>query len=355
MVAISKASHTLVPPEPQGSGGAKLSCRGLWKIFGRDPPQALALAKAGQPGPLDHIAAVRNTSFDVAEGESFVIMGLSGSGKSTLIRCIARLVDPTAGEILIDGSDILKAPARDLIEIRRRKMSMVFQHFGLLPHLTVLDNVAYPLRIQGRSRNAREQRARDVIELVGLKGREKNYPRELSGGQQQRVGIARSLAADPEIWLLDEPFSALDPLIRRQMQDEFLNLQRSLRKTIVFITHDFLEAVKLADRVAIMRDGAIVQIDRPARLILAPADDYVAAFTRDVPRGQVLTAGHIAVPDMTPGNVDGEATADTILDDLIERFVDGDRRLVVLGNNRAILGMLTRQTLLRALSTIRAR
>ena len=355
MVVMSKASHMLDPPEPEGSGGVKLSCRGLWKIFGRDPARALALARTGQHQSPDHIAAVKDTSFDIVEGESFVIMGLSGSGKSTLIRCIARLVDPTAGEILIDGANILKAPARELIAIRRRKMSMVFQHFGLLPHLSVLDNVAYPLRIQGRSRGAREQRAKDVIALVGLKGREKNYPRELSGGQQQRVGIARSLAADPEIWLLDEPFSALDPLIRRQMQEEFLTLQRSLRKTIVFITHDFLEAVKLADRVAIMRDGSFVQVDRPARLILAPADDYVAAFTRDVPRGQVLTAGHIAVPDMAPGNVDGEVTADTILDDLVEQFVDGDRRLVVLGNNRAVMGTLTRQTLLKALSATRAR
>ena len=282
-------------------------------------------------------------------------MGLSGSGKSTLIRCIARLIEPTAGEILVDGEDILKATSRNLIEIRRRKMSMVFQHFGLLPHLTVLDNVAYPLRVQGAPRHMREQRAMELIELVGLKGREKNHPRELSGGQQQRVGIARSLAADPEIWLLDEPFSALDPLIRRQMQDEFIVLQRSLRKTVVFITHDFLEAVKLADRVAIMRDGSIVQLDAPARLILAPADEYVAAFTRDVPRGQVLTAGHIAVADVPPSSIDGEVSADTFLDDLIEYFVDTDRRLAVVGENRTVIGMLTRQTLLKALSGVKSR
>ncbi len=340
------------PPESQDSGGPKLSCRGLWKIFGRNPSQAIVAARAGLPALPDHIAAVRNIGFDVAAGENFVIMGLSGSGKSTLIRCIARLVEPTAGEILIDGDDILRKSAQALIEIRRRKMSMVFQHFGLLPHLTVLDNVAYPLRVQSLPRNACERRAMEVIELVGLKGREKNYPRELSGGQQQRVGIARSLAANPEIWLLDEPFSALDPLIRRQMQDEFLALQRSLRKTIVFITHDFLEAVKIADRVAIMRDGEFVQVDRPARLILAPADSYVAAFTRDVPRGHVLTAGDIAVPEAARGNYDGEVEATVVLDELIKRFVDRDLRLVVLGKNRRVMGDLSREILLRALAGV---
>jgi glycine betaine/proline transport system ATP-binding protein len=313
----------------------------------------MAQVKTGNAPEDNHIVAVRDVSFEIAAGECFVIMGLSGSGKSTLIRCVARLVDSTAGAISLDGQDILKASPSELIAIRRRKMSMVFQHFGLLPHLTVLDNVAYPLRIQGISRNAREARANELIGLVGLQGRAKNHPRELSGGQQQRVGIARSLAADPDIWLLDEPFSALDPLIRKQMQDEFLTLQRSLRKTIMFITHDFLEAVKLADRIAIMRNGAFVQVDRPAQLILAPADDYVAEFTRDVPRGQVLTAGHIAIAGEAPGALDGEIAAETLLDDLMERFVNGDRRFAVVKEDRTTVGTLTLAPLLKALSGAR--
>ena len=202
-----------------------------------------------------HIPAVCDVSFDVPEGEIFVIMGLSGSGKSTVVRCLSRLVEPEAGVVLLDGEDLLKKTREELIEIRRHRMGMVFQHFGLLPHQTVLDNVAFPLRVQGLSVSEQRTRAQKMIDLVGLEGRESSYPRQLSGGQQQRVGIARSLAADPEVWLLDEPFSALDPLIRRQMQDEFLRLQKLLNKTIVFITHDFLEALKLADRIAIMNDG----------------------------------------------------------------------------------------------------
>ena len=217
-------------------------------------------------------------------------MGLSGSGKSTLVRCLSRLIEPTAGEIIFEGRDLLKATERELIEIRRHKMGMVFQHFALLPHQTVLGNVAFPLAIQGIDRATREARARKIIELVGLKGRELYFPRQLSGGQQQRVGIARSLAVEPEIWFLDEPFSALDPLIRREMQDEFLRLQNMLRKTIVFITHDFDEAIRLADRIAIMKDGEIIQIGTPEELVTRPATDYVREFTRDVQRAKVISA-----------------------------------------------------------------
>ncbi|HUQ91472.1 MAG TPA: betaine/proline/choline family ABC transporter ATP-binding protein, partial [Bryobacteraceae bacterium] len=240
-----------------------------------------------------HLAAVADASFDIHTGEIFVIMGLSGSGKSTLIRCLSRLIEPTSGEVLLDGRNLLKASPRELTLLRRHAMGMVFQNFGLLPHLTVLDNVAFPLRIQGRATAERQMRAREMIDLVGLQGREGSFPHELSGGQQQRVGIARSLAVGPELWFLDEPFSALDPLIRRQMQDEFLRLQRLLRKTIVFITHDIVEAFRLADRLAIMREGRIIQIGRPANIVLNPADSYVAQFTEDVPLYRVITAGDL--------------------------------------------------------------
>jgi len=278
----------------------QIGCRNVWKLFGRNAelflrdrqaqPTSEEIATAGL------INAVRAVTLDVHEGEIFVIMGLSGSGKSTLVRCMTRLIEPTAGEIMFEGRDLLQANERELIEIRRHKMGMVFQHFALLPHLTVLDNVAFPLAVQGIARVQREQRARAVIELVGLKGREQYYPRQLSGGQQQRVGIARSLAVEPNVWFLDEPFSALDPLIRREMQDEFLRLQNMLRKTIVFITHDFDEAIRLADRIAIMKDGEIIQIGSPEDLVTRPATEYVAEFTRDVQRAKVISAGALMRP-----------------------------------------------------------
>ena len=227
-------------------------------------------------------------------------MGLSGSGKSTIVRCLSRLVEPTSGHILLDGEDLLQASERQLIDLRRRAMGMVFQNFGLLPHLTVLDNVAFPLRIQGKTLSERHVRAREMIELVGLQGREASYPHQLSGGQQQRVGIARSLAVGPELWFLDEPFSALDPLIRRQMQDEFLRLQKMLNKTIVFITHDIIEAFRLADRIAIMREGEVIQIGRPVDIVLNPADDYVAEFTEDVPLLRVLTVRELMEEGAAP-------------------------------------------------------
>ncbi|MEE8533941.1 MAG: glycine betaine/L-proline ABC transporter ATP-binding protein, partial [Alphaproteobacteria bacterium] len=286
--------ETTSPTGDTAARGAKISCEGVWKVFGNGAESFLA-AHGHAPG-LDQLAqagligAVRAVSFAVDEGEIFVIMGLSGSGKSTLVRCMSRLIEPTAGEVIFEGRDLLKASDKDLIEIRRHKMGMVFQHFALLPHLTVLGNVAFPLSVQGVDRATRERRAQEMIDLVGLSGRESYYPRELSGGQQQRVGIARSLSVEPEIWFLDEPFSALDPLIRREMQDEFLRLQKLLEKTIVFITHDFDEAIRLADRIAIMKDGRIIQIGSPEELVTAPADDYVAEFTREIPRAKVLSA-----------------------------------------------------------------
>ena len=283
-----------------GNRTVQIGCRNVWKLFGRS---AETFLRDRQAVPADDeiaaaglISAVRAVTLDVQEGEIFVIMGLSGSGKSTLVRCMTRLIEPTAGEILFEGRDLMQASERELIEIRRHKMGMVFQHFALLPHLTVIDNVAFPLAVQGVARPQREQRAREVIELVGLKGREQYYPRQLSGGQQQRVGIARSLAVEPNVWFLDEPFSALDPLIRREMQDEFLRLQNLLRKTIVFITHDFDEAIRLADRIAIMKDGEIIQIGSPEDLVTRPATGYVAEFTRDVQRAKVISAGALMRP-----------------------------------------------------------
>ncbi len=282
------------------NASVKLACRNVWKLYGKDAAQLLAgrggSMTAAELAERGMIGAVRNCSLSVQEGEIFIVMGLSGSGKSTLVRCLSRLIEPTAGEVDLDGKDLLKASPAELIEIRRHKMGMVFQHFALLPHLTVLENVAFPLSVQGIDRGTRETRAREVIDLVGLKGREGHYPRELSGGQQQRVGIARSLAVKPEVWFLDEPFSALDPLIRREMQSELMRLQSVLKKTIVFITHDFDEAIRLADRIAIMKDGEIIQVGTPEDLVLSPADSYVAEFTREVQRSKVMSAGRIMQP-----------------------------------------------------------
>ena len=282
----------------------KISCCNLWKVYGPSPasffltrePVSDLTKLAEHVRSEDHIPAVVDASFDIEAGEIFVVMGLSGSGKSTLVRCMSRLIEPTSGEVLLDGRDLMKVTQRELIHLRRHQMGMVFQNFGLLPHLTVLDNVALPLRIQGQARSKRQARAREMIELVGLQGRERALPHELSGGQQQRVGIARSLAVKPELWFLDEPFSALDPLIRRQMQDEFLHLQKILQKTIVFITHDINEAFRLGNRLAIMRDGVIIQIGTPAAIVLRPADSYVAQFTEDVSLARVITAGDSISP-----------------------------------------------------------
>jgi len=278
----------------------KLLCRNVWKVFGPNGAGILdelgPEATATQFDARGHMAAVRAVDIAVGEGEIFVIMGLSGSGKSTLVRCLSRLIEPTAGEIWFHGKNLLAASEAEMMQLRRHKMGMVFQHFALLPHLSVLQNVAFPLEVQGQGRATREDTARKMIALVGLAGREYALPRQLSGGQQQRVGIARSLAADPELWFLDEPFSALDPLIRREMQDEFMRLQSVLKKTIVFITHDFDEAIRLADTIAIMKDGAVVQQGTPEDIVLHPATDYVAEFTRAVPRAKVVRAGSLMKP-----------------------------------------------------------
>ena len=324
-----------------------ISCRNAWKIFGPDP-EKFYREKASDMSfdemrAEGYIAGVRDVSVDVSKGEMLVIMGLSGSGKSTLVRCLSRLHDITAGSILVEGQELGALSEKELIELRRRKMGMVFQSFGLLPHRTVLENVAFPLEMRGQDKHERRKRALEVVELVGLSGREDYFPRELSGGQQQRVGIARSLAIEPDIWFLDEPFSALDPLIRREMQDEFLRLQEMLGKTIVFITHDFDEALRLADRIAIMKDGAVEQCDTPDQIVLNPATEYVAKFTEEIDQARVVHAGAIAKPiNGTPEAGDPVAAGKTI-QDLARLLVDDKRDLIpVQGANGAIIGNLDR-------------
>ncbi|SEE70262.1 glycine betaine/L-proline transport ATP binding subunit [Streptomyces sp. Ag109_O5-10] len=328
------------------------SVEGLWKVFGpkadRVPadPELTTLSPAELRTRTGCTAAVRDVSFDVRKGEVFVVMGLSGSGKSTLVRCLTRLIEPTAGAIAIDGEDVRAMDKGRLRELRRHRAAMVFQHFGLLPHRSVLDNVAYGLEIQGVGRSERRERAAEVVVKVGLEGMEQRRPGQLSGGQRQRVGLARALAVDPEVLLFDEPFSALDPLIRRDMQEEVVRLHREEGRTMVFITHDLSEALKLGDRIALMRDGGVVQLGTPEEIVGSPADDYVREFVRDVPREQVMTVrSAMRSPDGT-GAADGpaispEATVAEAIEAVAEagvpaRVVDGDR----------CVGMLDADTLL---------
>ncbi|BDW96243.1 ABC transporter ATP-binding protein [Thalassospira tepidiphila] len=278
-----------------------IEIRNIFKIFGPDPQSALELAKGGADkdeilAKTGHTVGLHDVSLSIEQGETFVVMGLSGSGKSTLIRHLNRLIDPTAGEVSFGGEDILAMDIPTLNAFRRKRLGMVFQRFGLLPHRNVMDNVAYGLEIQGTARKDREAAASKWIERVGLAGYEAKYPDQLSGGMQQRVGLARALATDPEVLLMDEAFSALDPLIRSDMQDELMKLQAELHKTIVFITHDLDEALKIGDRIAILKDGKLVQVGRPEEIVLRPADDYVQAFTRDVNRSRVLRAKSIMEP-----------------------------------------------------------
>ena len=337
----------------------KLTCRNVWKVYGENPGQFFtnrsgavddAKGRAAHIRDNGHIVAAADVSFDVHQGEIFVIMGLSGSGKSTVVRCLSRLVEATAGEIILDGQDLLSASEAELIDIRRHKMGMVFQSFGLLPHLNVIDNIAFPLKLQGIDLAERRKRAERVIELVGLQGREDSYPRQLSGGQQQRVGIARSLAVEPELWFLDEPFSALDPLIRRQMQDEFLRIQQVLHKSIVFITHDFLEALRIADRMAIMRDGAVVQIGTPAELIVNPADDYVAEFSSDVPLVRVLTAAEVAETSAKANENMPRVTSDVPVETLLPQLASHTDGIAVENGSGEILGVATARGVVAALA-----
>ncbi|MGI9400686.1 MAG: quaternary amine ABC transporter ATP-binding protein [Rhizobiaceae bacterium] len=330
----------------------KLVCRNVWKIFGENAEKIITdennTPSHEQIAEADLVAAVRAVNLEVHEGEIFVIMGLSGCGKSTLVRCLSRLVEPSAGEILFNGEYLLTATDAQLIELRRHKMGMVFQHFALLPHLSVLDNVAFPLAIQGTAKQEREDRARQMISLVGLSGREEAMPRQLSGGQQQRVGIARSLAVEPELWFLDEPFSALDPLIRREMQDEFIRLQSVLKKTIVFITHDFDEAIRLADRIAIMKDGEIVQCGTPEEIVLNPATDYVSEFTRAVTKAKVVRVSSLAVTDnkateSTGKNGSAEISDQATVAEAAPLFLEGIDQVRIVDKNGDAQGYIRRQ------------
>ena len=333
----------------------KFSCENVSKLYGKHPerffrehnnnPDTEAIKAAG------YMPAVHNATFDVFEGEILIVMGLSGSGKSTLIRCLARLVEPTYGRVMFEGIDLLQAGKQELIEIRRHKIGMVFQHFALLPHRTVLQNIVFPLEVQGIDRGAREKRGREIIQIVGLEGRGDYYLRELSGGQQQRVGIGRSLAVEPDLWFLDEPFSALDPLIRNEMQDEFIRLQSVLNKTIVFITHDFDEAIKLADRIIIMYDGMIVQIGTAVELLTNPSNDYVEEFTKNVSRGKLLPVSVIMdqADDETRLNV--TVRQDERLSVIADPILASHQDARVVDEDNHVVGVLKRQKLLDALFT----
>ena len=325
----------------------KLVCKNVWKLYGDKPKEFLhqhnnspdqeTIKKAG------YIQAIRDASLEVYENEILVVMGLSGSGKSTLVRCMSRLVDPTIGEIFFENIDMGKLSKKELIEIRRHKMGMVFQHFALFPHRTVIENIAFPLEVQGIKKKDREKSALEIIELVGLEGREDYFPKELSGGQQQRVGIGRSLAVKPELWFLDEPFSSLDPLIRKEMQNEFLKIQSTLKKTIIFITHDFDEAIKLADRIIIMNEGVIVQIGSPEDLIMKPADDYVKEFTEDLPRERLLSVKSIMNNNKNTSNSSSVYEDEKIFKILEKVLSEGS--VSVINRSNEIVGSLDKETI----------
>ena len=331
-----------------------VQCDSVYKIFGENAIEMLQSTN-GVVDPESFreagcVVGVNDASFEVHAGELLIIMGLSGSGKSTLLRCISRLTEATAGKILIEGEDILSMSSKQLIELRRNKMGMVFQSFALLPDRTVLENIAFPLQIKGNSTQESIKRAKDMVDLVGLDGRENYFPRQLSGGQQQRVGIARSLAVEPDLWFLDEPFSALDPLIRKEMQDEFLRLQSVLSKTILFVTHDFDEALRLADRIAIMKDGVIEQLDTPANIVLNPATDYVRKFTQEVPREKILKVESVMDPvDPAEDVNDLRISKDAIIGTVAQAVINAGKPVTVVDKNDTVVGALHASTVISVL------
>ena len=332
----------------------KITCQNVWKVFGPTPERIVEqttpeMSRADIQSETGHVVAVRDVTFDVAEGEIFCVMGLSGSGKSTLIRCLTRLIEPTAGKITINNVDVTAMNESTLRDLRRNDISMVFQKFALFPHRRVVENVAFGLEVRGQERGEREAAALDVLKMVGLDGWEYHYPHELSGGMQQRVGLARALAVDPDVLLCDEPFSALDPLIRREMQDELLRLQKTLNKTIVFITHDFLESLKIGDRIAIMKDGVIVQIGTPEQIVANPANDYVREFTKDVPRVKVLTAAAIMKPLSAENPSSQTIESTTTLEKLIPLTASHDEPIVVVRDGQAV-GQVDRVAVMMALA-----
>ena len=326
-----------------------IELRHVWKVFGQgDGTHAISLAQNGASRAeilkqTQQTVAVRDVSFSVARGETFVVMGLSGSGKSTLIRCLSRLVEPTAGEVFLGGDDLLRMTEDQLIDVRRGRMSMVFQHFGLFPHRKVIDNIAYGLEVQKIDKATRIARANEVLHIVGLDGWANHYPQQLSGGMQQRVGLARALAVDPQILLFDEPFSALDPLIRKEMQDELIRLQKNMQRTVVFITHDFAEALRLGDRIAIMKDGSFDQVGTPEEIVSNPATPYVREFVNDVPRAKVLSVKTVTFegqPVSGARTVLSTAKIETIIPMLLER----DEHITVVDPNNVVIGIVNRQS-----------
>jgi glycine betaine/proline transport system ATP-binding protein len=345
-----------VRPSGSSNGHAQplIKAEGIWKIFGRNADKVIGTDDANLPrGELREktgcVAAVRDVSFEVQPGEVFVVMGLSGSGKSTLVRTLIRLIEPTAGHIEIDGKDVTAASRDELLQLRRHTSSMVFQHFGLLAHRTVLDNVAFGLEVQGVSKGERQARAGEILKLVGLEDAASQFPDELSGGMQQRVGLARAFAVDPKVLLYDEPFSALDPLIRRDMQDEVMRLQAETGKTTVFITHDLPEALRLGDRIAIMRDGRIVQLGTPEDLVGSPADDYVTNFVRDIPRSHVLTLRWI-MREPRNGEEDGpKLDVATTVRNAIAVIAGSERPCCAVDGDR-IVGVVDKDAVLAAIA-----
>jgi glycine betaine/proline transport system ATP-binding protein len=355
-LAEAAPTITAAPTRRSSSGGADISVQGLWKVFGPkagsvpESPELAGLSQKELRERTGCVAAVHDVSFDVAPGEVFVVMGLSGSGKSTLVRCLTRLIEPTAGKVLFQGEDVLNCDEKSLRELRRHKISMVFQHFGLLPHRRVLDNVAYGLEIRGEGKAERLKRAGEVVDLVGLSGFEQSFPDQLSGGMQQRVGLARALAGDPEVLLFDEPFSALDPLIRRDMQQEVIRLHHEVGKTMVFITHDLSEALKLGDRILIMRDGRLVQIGTGADLVGAPADDYVRDFVQEIPRADVLSLRWIMRPPVPGDDLSGpELGPDVVVREAVRAVLESAHPVKVVQDG-LLLGVVGDPEILRVVA-----
>jgi glycine betaine/proline transport system ATP-binding protein len=333
----------------------RIQVDGVWKVFGSRTDRAIersidGASRATVLSETGCTVGVKDVSFDVREGETFVVMGLSGSGKSTLIRCVSCLTDVTRGTVRLDGDELTGMSEAQLREIRRKKLSMVFQHFGLFPHRRVIDNAAYGLEVQGVAKAERHERAMQVLDVVGLAGYEHHYPQQLSGGMQQRVGLARALTVDPQVLFFDEPFSALDPLIRRDMQDELIRLQGELQRTLVFITHDFAEAIKLGDRIAIMKDGVFDQIGTAAELITDPATDYVREFTRDIPKVKVLTAADVMSADLAGTVADRRVDATTSIETFLPALLDDPSALAVVGADGGVIGHVDRAAVSRVLA-----
>ena len=341
----------------------KIICSNIWKIFGNDEKKILEnldpnLTRDEVQEKTGHVVAVKDVSFSIQKGETFVVMGLSGSGKSTLVRCLTRLIEPTSGSVIIDDTDVTKISRNSLLNLRRNKMSMVFQHFGLFPHRTVLENISYGLEIRGEKKQDRLEKAMESLNLVGLKGWHNNYPRELSGGMQQRVGLARAMAVEPEILIFDEPFSALDPLIRREMQDELLDIQKKLQRTMVFITHDFLEAIKMGDHIAIMKDGEVSQVGTPEEIVANPKDQYVKDFCEDVPKYKVLSASKVMREECCDDtkklfeNGSNNIPHDSKIETLIDKLVDTDQKFPVVDTKTGkLIGEIDRAIVMKSMKS----